>query len=79
MIEELKKRGFKTKGTIYGLSTMCKDYEGAHYHYQIIVTEEGNVYLVNYDKIHSGTFCLNFDNDFDEDLIFIVQHLEFNK
>lgn len=79
MIKELEKRGFKTKGTIYGLSTLCKDYKGEHYHYQIIVTEEGNAYLVNYDEIHSSTFCLNYDSNFAEDLIFIVQHIEFNK
>ena len=61
LIEELKKRGFTEKMYFELGNSLIKEYRG-----------KGYVYLTNYDENNSGTFCLNLDKEFTDDLLFIV-------
>ena len=72
LIDELKKRGFTEKMYFELGNSLIKEYKGREYHYSIIFSFKGNVYLTNYDENNSGTFCLNLDKEFTEDLLFIV-------
>lgn len=72
LVNELKKRGFTEKIYFELGNSLIKEYKGKEYHYSIIFSLEGKVYLTNYDENNSGTFCLNFNKEFTDDLLFIV-------
>lgn len=77
-IKELIERGFINKMYEDMGEVLYKDYSGANFHYSIIVSLNGNVFITNYDKKNSGTFCLNFSKEFTDDLLFIIPHVNGN-
>lgn len=75
-IEELKRRGFEDKVFMDNGFCLCKDYKNDYHYYAIVISYQGDVLLVNYDKENTNMISFNFNLDFVDDLIFILQHLE---
>ena len=77
IIKELEKRGFRTD-TIADLElSYIKEYKGKNYHYAIVISAIGNVYLINYNKTEENNVInLSDDKDLQQDLIYILENLK---
>lgn len=78
-IEELKKRGFKDQVFMDNGPSLYKEYKNDYHFYAIIISYQGDVIVANYDEENNNLISFNFNLDFVNDLIFILQHLEIIK
>lgn len=75
-VEELKRRGFIDQVFMGNGLCLYKEYKNDYHYYAIVISYQGDVLLVNYDKENTNMISFNFNLDFVDDLIFILQHLE---
>ena len=75
-VEELKSRGFREKMFMGMGAALYKEYKNDYHFYAIIVGFNGDVIVTNYDETENNTISFNFNMDFVNDLIYILEHLE---
>ena len=57
-------------------AALYKEYKNDYHFYAIIIGFNGDVIVTNYDETENNTISFNFNMDFVNDLIYILEHLE---